>query len=166
MKKLVLFTLALTLVTTTLQAQGQFRAGADLALPIGDAGDVSTFGIALDLAYILEIDDNFSAGPIAGYQHFFGDEISGGGFSISISDVQFLPIGGMAQYNFSDQFSGRASLGYAIGVSDGNDGGFYYSPAVGYNITETIAILLAYRGIAVDGGTWDAIALGVEFGIN
>ena len=166
MKKLLLFTLAVALGVSTLQGQGQFRAGADLALPIGDAGDVSTFGIALDLGYILEIDDDFSAGPIAGYQHFFGDEISSGGFTISIDDIQFLPIGGMAQYDFSDQFSGRASLGYAIGISDGNDGGFYYSPAVGYNITETIAILLAYRGIAVEGGTWDSINLGVEFGID
>ena len=73
MKKFVLFTLALTFGVLTVQSQGRFQAGGHLGLPVGDAGDLATFAIALDLAYILEIDDNISAGPAIGLSHSFGD---------------------------------------------------------------------------------------------
>lgn len=129
-----------------MQAQGRFAAGGHLGLAVVDAVDLATFAIALDLAYILEIDDNFSAGSTVGYSHSFGDEIDTGLGSIEIEDVQFLPIGGRAQYDFSDQFLARAELGYALGINDGKDGGFYYSPQVGYSISEPLDIILAYPG--------------------
>ncbi len=166
MKTISLFFLTGLLGLSLVQAQGQFRAGAHAGLPLGDADDIATFAIAVDLGYILEIDDNFQAGPYAGYHHFFGEDFESGGFTIEVDDFQFLPIGGTALYSFSDQFSGRATLGYAIGINDGNDGGFYYSPAVGYSITDVIDLVLSYRGIAVDGGSVDAISLGVDFWID
>jgi len=166
MKKLVLFSSLFLFGLSAMFSQGNFRAGAHLGLPIGDAGDFATFAIAVDLGYILEIDDNFEAGPIIGYQHSFGDNIEVGGFEIDVDDVQFLPIGGEARYNLNGApISLRAQLGYALGINDGNDGGFYYSPQVAYEASETINIVLAFRGISVDGGSWDILSLGVEFGL-
>ena len=59
-----------------------------------------------------------------------------------------------------------ADLGYAIGVSPSdNDGGFYYAPRIQYGVSESIDIVLAYRGISVDGGSFDVLTLGIEFGL-
>ena len=44
-----------------------------------------------------------------------------------------------------------------------NDGGFYYAPKVQYGISETIDIVLAYKGVSLEGGSFDSITLGVEF---
>ena len=166
MKK-ALFLACFTLIgLSAIHAQGRFQAGGHLGLPIGDAGDLATFAIALDLAYILEIDDTIKAGPTIQYSHSFGDDVNVGGFSINVDDVQFLPIGGRAQFDITDQFLARAELGYAIGISDGNDGGFYYSPQAGFSVSDAIDIVLSYRGISEDGGSWDILTLGAEFWID
>ena len=107
MKRLALFTLALTFGVLTVQSQGRFQAGGHLGLPIGDAGDLATFAIALDLAYILEIDEGISAGPRIGYSHSFGEDVSVGGFNISVDDVQFIPIGGRAQFDHYRSIPGQ-----------------------------------------------------------
>ncbi|MCL6273170.1 porin family protein [Muricauda sp. 2012CJ35-5] len=166
MKKLVLFSLVLVFGAMSTYSQGRFQAGGHLGLPVGDAGDLATFAIAIDLAYILEIDDNISAGPRIGYSHSFGDEANIGGFTVDIEDVQFLPIGGRAQFDITDQFLARAELGYALGINDGNDGGFYWSPQAGYSITETIDLILSYRSVSLDGDSWDIVSLGVDFWFN
>ncbi|NAY90794.1 outer membrane beta-barrel protein [Muricauda sp. JGD-17] len=166
MKKATLLFLMLTLaLSTSTFAQGDFKAGAHLGLPIGDAGDLATFAIAVDLGYLFEISDDFSAGPTLGYSHSFGDEIDAGLITVEVDDVQFLPIGGEARYAFDDFFVG-GGLGYAIGINDGNDGGFYYSPRFGYNVSDKVTIMAAYRGVSVDGGSWDIITAGVEVNLN
>ncbi|TAI48983.1 outer membrane beta-barrel protein [Flagellimonas allohymeniacidonis] len=164
MKKAAFFVLLLVL-SSPMFGQGDFKASAHLGLPIGDASDFATFAIAVDLGYLLEISDEFSAGPAIGYSHSFGDDITSGGFTIEVDDVQFLPIGGEARYAFDSFFVG-GGLGYAIGINDGNDGGFYYSPRFGYNVSDKVAIMAAYRGVAVDGGSWDLITAGVEINLN
>lgn len=162
MKKIVFFSLTMLLGLQLVQAQGDFRAGLHAGLPIGDAGDFATFAIAVDLGYLFDISDDFQVGPTAGYSHSFGDEI--GGFEID--DIQFIPLGGAARFNVSDTFSLGADLGYAIGVNDGNDGGFYYSPRAALMVSNSTSIVLAYRGVSLDGGSWDIISVGVEFGID
>lgn len=166
MRNLIFATITFLIGSFTLQAQGQFRAGTDLALPIGNVSNFTTVAIAIDLGYILEIDDSFQAGPFAAYQHFFGDDIEGDGFIAEVDDIQFLPVGGTVIYNINDQFSARGYLGYAIGASEENDGGFYYSPEIAYGISDIIDIVLSYKGIRGDGDSFDTISLGVDFWIN
>ena len=149
-----------------LQAQGQFRAGLSGGIPIGDAGDLATFAIAVDLGYLFEISDTFDAGPTIGYSHSFGDDISGGGITIEVDDVQFIPVAASGRFEVAPDFTLGADLGYAIGVNDGNDGGFYYSPRAQYSVSDAIDIVVAYRGVSLDGDTWGIISAGVEFGID
>ncbi|MGB5236895.1 MAG: hypothetical protein WBM43_09105 [Flavobacteriaceae bacterium] len=165
MKKFVLIAI-FALVGLSMQAQNQFRAGAHFGLPVGDAGDLATFNIAIDLAYLFEISEEVQVGPTIGYSHSFGDSIDTGLGSIDIDDVQFIPIAASGHYNFTEQFWFGLDLGYAIGVNDGNDGGFYYSPRFAYGVTQQLDIVASYRGISADGGSWDVISLGVEFGFN
>ena len=166
MKKAFFLTLIALLGFTAMNAQGQFRAGISGGLPIGDAGDFATFAIAVDLGYLFEISDNFDAGATVGYSHSFGDEISAGPITIEIDDHQFIPIAGSARFEVAPKFNLGADLGYAVGINDGNDGGFYYSPRAQYGVSEAIDIVVAFRGISVEGGSWDIVSAGVEFGID
>lgn len=168
MKKLLLIAL---FATFGLSANAQFTAGLSGGLPIGDAGDLATFAIAVDLGYLFEISDSFSAGPTVGFQHNFGEETTidtgFGSVTIEAEDTQFLPIGAAARFSVSEAFTLGADLGYGVGISpDGNDGGFYYSPRAQYSVSDLIDIVLAYRGVSLDGGSWDVITAGVEFGID
>jgi hypothetical protein len=166
MKKLHVLIFALILGSTAVSAQGQFRAGISGGLPIGDAGDFATFAIAIDLGYLFEISDTFDAGVTAGYNHSFTDNIEVGGMTFEIDDVQFAPIAASGRFDVSDAITLGADVGYALGVNDGNEGGFYYSPRAQYGVSESIDIVVAFRGVSENGGSWDLVTAGVEFGID
>ncbi len=165
MKKYALI-LFFALLGLSVQAQDEFRAGINLGLPVGDAGDITTFNIAIDLGYLFEVTEEVQVGPVLGYSHSFGDSIDTLIGSIDIDDIQFLPVAATGHYNFTEEFWFGLDLGYALGLNDGNDGGFYYSPKFAYGVTPNIDILAAYRGISLDGGSFDVLSLGVEFGFN
>ena len=164
MRKLLLIA-CFALFAISANAQNEFRGGLNFGLPIGDAGDLATFAIAVDLGYLFEITEEVQVGPTIGYSHSFGDEIDTILGSIDLDDVQFLPIAATGHYNFTDQIWFGADVGYAVGLNDGNDGGFYYSPKFAYGVTEQIDIIAAFRSVVFEDGSWDIISLGVEIGI-
>ena len=165
MRKLVVI-LALMAVSFGINAQEGAKAGINIALPVGDAGDVSGFSVGVDLLYHWAVSDEFNAGVATGFTNAFGKSVDVGGLgSIDVPDVQFIPVAGSARYNASEEFSVGADLGYAIGLNDGNDGGFYYRPVVGYGVSDNVELNLSYTGISLDGATWSTIALGVLFGL-
>ena len=165
MKKLVCIA-ALALFGLGVNAQEGLKVGINLGLPVGDAGDVSSFSIGLDAYYHWAVSDDFNAGVATGFTNAFGKSIDAGGFgSIDIPDVQFLPIAASGRFNASDMISVGADVGYALGISDGNDGGFYYRPMVGYGVSDNVEVNLSYTGISLDGATWSTINLGVSFGL-
>lgn len=166
MKKTIFFAALFVMGMLTTTAQNEFRAGLSGGIPIGDAGDFATFAIAVDLGYLFEISDSFDAGVATGYSTSFGDEITIAGVTIELDDVQFIPVAASGRFEVAPNFTLGADVGYAIGINDGNDGGFYYSPRAQYSVSEAIDIVAAYRGVSVDGGSWDIISAGVEFGID
>lgn len=166
MKKLLLFAAVVVFGLSNVNAQSNFNAGVNVGLPVGDAADGWTFNVTLDLSYLWEVSEVFDAGLATGYSHSFGDSIDFFGESFKIDDAGFIPIAGAARFNVSDKFILGADLGYAIGVSPSdNDGGFYYAPRLQYSASESIGIVLAYRGVSLDDGSFDVITLGVEFGL-
>ncbi|WP_250432356.1 outer membrane beta-barrel protein [Hanstruepera flava] len=167
MKKLFLCAAIAVFGLSNIYAQGGFKLGANGALPIGDAGDVSSFSTGVDVAYFFDINEKFIVGPAAGFTNAFGktETITVGNTNIEFSydDVQFMPIAGAARFLPTDKFYVGADIGYAIGINDGNDGGFYYRPRAGYSITDLIGVNVSYTGISADGGDWSTIGAGIEF---
>ena len=152
-----------------MNAQDQFKLGLAAGLPIGDSGDLSIFSIAVDLAYLFEINESIKAGPISGYSHSFGDKgatLPGTILEDGHPDVNFIPVGVGGRFFATENFVLGIDTGYSIGLSDDIDGGFYYSPRIQYETNQNVAIVAAYRGTAIDGGSWDIISLGVEFGFG
>ena len=163
MKKIILVA-AVALFGFTMNAQ-DFKVGVNGALPIGDAGDFADFSVGLDVAYLWNVSEKFDVGVASGFTNAFTKDIDLGILgTVEVDDVQFIPIAGAARYNVSSDFYLGADVGYAIGINDGNEGGFYYRPKVGYNFSEKVGINLSYTGISNDGD-WSTIALGVEFGL-
>jgi hypothetical protein len=158
MKKLLL-TAFVILSFLTAQAQ-TFKIGASVGLPAADAADISTLVLGIDAYYYFtDIDATVEIGATAGFRNFFGDEI--GGFEIE--DGQFLPLAGAARLKLFGVLTGGADIGYAVGINDGNDGGFYFRPVVGIDIADAIELNTSYESITNDGVTWGNINLGILF---
>lgn len=161
MKKFLL-TIAVVAFGFVANAQdGQFNAGVNLGLPVGDADTVSSFVLGAEVNYLFSVSDDFEVGPSVSFVNFFGKDF--GGVS---QDASFLPIAAAGRFSISDEFTLGADLGYGIGLSpSGIDSGFYYRPMVGYNVADNIMIQATYSGISVTGATWANIGLGVMFAL-
>ncbi|MEL6303395.1 MAG: hypothetical protein AAGL29_07175 [Bacteroidota bacterium] len=169
MKKLFLFVVFASIGVLTLSAQTDrtnFRAGFHAGLPVGDAADFSSFSIGVDLNYHWGVSKTLDFGFATGFINAFGktETVSGDFIEIELDfeDVQFLPIAGSTRIFITPDFKFGGDIGYAIGINEGNDGGFYYAPMVGVQISGTTEIALSYR--AVDNeGTFGIVTAGVLF---
>lgn len=146
--------------------KGNFNAGINLGLPTGDASDLYSFVLGLEANYLFDVTDAIQIGPSVSFVNYFGDNIDIiGGVNVDVKDISFLPIAAAVRFNASEKFVLGADIGYGIGVSpSGNDGGFYYRPLVGYNISEKVMLQLSYSGISINGGEASNIGLGAMYG--
>lgn len=132
---------------------GGFKVGANIGLPLSTAGDLASFNIGFDIAYLFEVMENLEVGGLVAYTHFFGDGVYTYEFDDVIfigdyEDTSFVPIATSARYYFAERkFFGGLDLGYAINVSGEADGGFYYRPKFGFNLG-MIALIASYQGIS------------------
>ncbi|GLB49921.1 outer membrane beta-barrel protein [Neptunitalea lumnitzerae] len=167
MKKLILAAIAVLGFVSFSNAQEGFKVGANVGLPVGDASDYASFSVGLDVAYLAELGDSFYLGGATGFINGFGDDqtVSVAGYTVTAEadDVQYIPVAASARYLFTDAFYVGADLGYGIAITDGLDGGFYYKPKVGYQISDLIGVNVSYVGVAEDGASWNTVNAGVEF---
>lgn len=156
---------------TTSSSNAGIKVGVFATLPTGDddAVDTYSFGIGLDVKYLFAVADDFSVGFATGYTNYFSknQDVDTGLFVIEIDvpNAQFIPLAASAQYMIADKFSAGLDIGYALGVSEGNDGGFYYRPGVSYGVSDSVEIGLSYSGISVNDATFSTINLGVLFAL-
>ncbi|MEM6718189.1 MAG: outer membrane beta-barrel protein [Bacteroidota bacterium] len=166
MRKIILAVVAVFTIAFTANAQDdKFEVGISGGIPTGDASDFFSFSIGADVSYLWNVSDKFYAGFSTGMTNADGDEVMVGNASISTDDAQFVPLAAGARYNVAGKFFVGADVGYAIGINEGNDGGFYYRPKIGYDITDKINVNIMYTGIALDDADFTTIGLGVLFGL-
>ncbi|OAD46143.1 transporter [Polaribacter atrinae] len=167
MKKLLIVAFVTIMGVGAVNAQeGVLNGGLNVGVPTGDANDFYGLTLGAELNYMYPVAEGFTLGPSIQYSHFFGKDVEVlGGSTIEVSDASFLPISGAARFNVSEKFVVGANLGYAIGLSEDLDGGFYYRPVVGYKIDDTTQLNISYSGISNDGLEMNNVSLGVMFGI-
>lgn len=126
-----------------------FYIGINGGLPIGDIKDFFNFQAGVDFAYLIEVADDIEIGGLVGFSNYFGGEYSYyDEYIYDIDDASFIPVAFSVRYNFLDhKFFGGIDLGYAINISGGAEGGFYYRPKFGYNL-EKINLIASYSGIS------------------
>lgn len=164
MKKLSLLCLVVLMGFTSAYSQGHFKIGVNGGIPVGDASDVSNFQLGADVGYMFDAIPLLEVGGMLGYSHFFNDdEVDLGELNFQGDDLQFLPVALSGRVKLPTFFVGL-DLGYAFGLNDGNDGGFYYRPQVGYDFL-MLGLILSYQGISVDGSNVSSINIGAEFSL-
>lgn len=154
---------ALFFAALTVQAQ-EFKAGVHAGIPVGDISDVSDFDLGVDVAYLFSPVEMFQVGPLVGYSHYFLKDMEFGGDSFEVDDVSFIPLAASGRVSLGDAVFAGADLGYAVGLNDGNNGGFYYRPKLGFDLLG-IWVVGSYEGISMDGGSISSVNVGVEFSL-
>ena len=182
MKKLFLVAAIAVFGISNTYAQKNLEIGVNFAFPVGDAEDFSTFTLGLDVAYLFEVTNNFKAGFASGITNSFGESYRFLGENYDYDDVQFIPVAVAGRFYPTKNIYLGGDIGYAIGISTNNDGGFYYRPKIGYSLTNKIGVNISYTGISLEGGgkeislegggngvrldrggNWDTIGIGFEF---
>jgi len=79
-----------------------------------------------------------------------------------VDDFSFLPIAAAGRVSLGDVLFAGVDLGYAIGLNDGNDGGFYFAPKLGFGLF-MFDVVGSYTGVSRDGSTVSSVNVGVEF---
>lgn len=147
MKKL-LFSAALAVCTMMgVNAQStNFEAGAYAAIPMGDAGDFTSFNLGITAAYYWDVVANLKIGAMVGYDLFLAKEYDYGWVKVKGDDIGFVPIAASAKYDFGGFFAGL-NLGYAVATTKDMDGGFLYQPRFGYS-GASFDVFGFYKGIS------------------
>jgi hypothetical protein len=158
MKKSLLVTLFMILGLTGVQSQN-VKIGVMGGISGGDAAAVSTFVLGADAYYYFtNIDSFIEIGATAGFRNYLGDEVLG----VPLNDAQFLPLAASARLKILEVFSGGADVGYAVGITDGLDGGVYFRPILGIDILNSLEVNLSYEYIT-DSNAWASVNLGILF---
>ena len=164
MKKLLLIGLFSFFLFNSLHAQEGLRIGIQGGIPSGDFDEEVSLMIGADVGYMWVLGEYFDLGLATGYIHGFGDKF--GLESEAGEDVQFFPLAGAIRFWPARTISIGGNVGQAIGLSDGNDGGFYYRPMLGYLFNQTTEINVSYTGINLDNATWNTISVGLVLTIQ
>ncbi|WP_108425440.1 hypothetical protein [Flagellimonas amoyensis] len=169
-KTFVLVIIALVAISFTSTAQRvdrtSFKGGVHAGLPVGDASDFSSFSLGVDLGYHWGVSELIDAGIVTGFINAFGSEVEYTEGPITVSgnfgDIQFVPVAGALRLYPSYDFKLGADVGYAVGINEGNDGGLYLRPMMGYNITGNTELNVSYINVSNDGN-FSMVALGILF---
>ena len=164
MKKLF-FIAALTAVSFAGNAQNEtkkplkFSIGLEAALPLGDFGDVSSFGIGGSAQADYSIAEKLAITLNAGYISFSGKTISG----YKVPSVGFIPVLAGIKFDLTPELYGSAQLGVTFSDQSGGGSIFTYAPGLGYKFTENFDALLKYTGYSDKGGTLNTVGLRIAY---
>lgn len=169
-KKTVVLVVAFMAIGFSSMAQyvdrSSFKAGFYAGLPVGDASEVSSFALGLDLAYHWGVSEMFDAGLASGFLNAFGEteSVTVGDVTVEgeFGDYQIIPLAAALRLYPTYDFKLGADVGYAVGINEGNEGGFYLRPTMGYNISGNTELNVSYMNIS-NNGNFSMVALGILF---
>jgi hypothetical protein len=143
-----------------------FKAGVHVGVPIGDISDFSNFELGLDLGYHWSVSEMVDVGLATGFMNAFGntstEDIGPVAVEVDFPDIQYIPVAAALRLYPTYDFKLGADVGYAVGVNEGNDGGFYVRPMIGYNINGNTELNVSYTTIS-DDYDYSMVALGLLF---
>ena len=164
MKK-YLTVLILALVSTTITAQEGFKIGLQGGIPIGDFDSQLSLVVGADVGYMWALGEVVDLGVASGYIHGFTDNFDDDSEFAGLPDVQFIPAAASFRIWPTNSFSLGADGGYAIGINDGNDGGLYARPVIGFLFSAFTELNISYSYVSLDGATWSTATIGLLFTI-
>ncbi|MGA9213007.1 hypothetical protein [Kaistella sp.] len=155
MKKVLLVGAIALFGAVNAQTAGNFKLGAHVGLPVGDASSSTSVLLGIDAAYMWPVAAEFNLGVATGYSAWIGKS--------GHNTDSMIPIAAAAEYKLSPQFSLGVDLGYGLLFASGtSDGGFYFQPKAAYHFGPS-EVYVGYLGLSRNGYTASAINLGYAY---
>ena len=76
-----------------------------------------------------------------------------------------VPLAGSIRIWPSRSFSFGVDAGQGFGINDGNEGGLYYRPLIGYLMGPKTQLNASYTSISLDNRSWTTLTLGIVYTI-
>lgn len=166
MKSIRILLVFFTITSINIQAQDHFHGQLSGGIPIGDFGDIATFAIGLDIAYLFEISESIEVGPSFGYVNAGGEEVATnspfGPPTEKLSNISGIPIGMRGTYHISKLFDISLDGGYALGANKGNDGGAYLRPALSVALGKRFRFFVDSRFLFLENEDWTTFSFGFD----
>ena len=156
-------TLCFLLLGSFIFAQEGFKLGIHGAVPVGDNQDFVSLAVGADVGYMWALNEVIDLGVATGFINGFPEKYNQEPGAPDLPNVQFLPLAVSFRIWPSNSFSFGGDFGTALGINDGNDGGFYLKPTIGYLMGPVTEVNLSYVSIAVDNAQWATINLGILY---
>ncbi len=137
-------------------------AGPNAGLVVGDFSNNYDSTLGLDVFYMYGISKKFLIGGSTGFANYFSDEpLVRDGIQQEAESLQFIPLtASIRSVRFKYLVVGT-DIGYAFGLNEGNDGGFYLSSRITHFIGDKVPVFFGYRRISYGGDNLDSFLIGV-----
>lgn len=144
-----------------MSGQEGFKLGIQVGLPINDFNNEVSLALGMNAGYMFALGEVLDLGVDVSYIHGIKETFSDSGLPDNLNDVQFAPLAASIRIWPSNSFSFGIDAGYALGINDGNDGGVYYRPLLGFLMGPMTEVNISYTGINLEDKKWTAVSLGV-----
>ncbi|MGB6150664.1 MAG: outer membrane beta-barrel protein [Pricia sp.] len=161
-KQLLLLAVLAFTSTSSLSQEG-FKIGAHGGIPLGDVNDEIGIVVGADVGYLWAPNKIFDIGVKAGFVHGFPETFKAETVTVKLPSVQFLPVAASLRIWAAKSFSFGGDVGHAIGLNEGNDGGFYYRPQIGFQVGPQSEINFSYTAIDLGEATWSTVTVGYVY---
>ncbi len=147
-------------------AQEGFKIGFHGGLPIDDFNDAVSLSLALDTGYMFALGEVVDLGVSTGFIHGFAETFDSQILVADLPNMQFVPLAASVRIWPSNSLSIGIDAGQAFGINEGNDGGLYYRPILGYLMGAFTEVNFSYTTINMDNDlSWNSVNLGLLFTI-
>lgn len=146
-----------------LSQNADLNVGINGGVTIGNLDNVSRMAFGVDANYLFDVFDNVKLGPSVNFVYFLTEDNAG----VKPDPFIYLPLGGAIRFSGeNDDFYVGADGGFALGISpNGDNGGIFFKPMVGYNFNEKVSVNFFYAGIKKKKPTYGYVGIGVVFNI-
>lgn len=159
----LLATVLFALTITSVSSQEGFKIGAQAGLPIGDFNDQIGVVVGAEMGYMWAPNKVLDLGIKAGFIHGFPEKFRAGTVEVKLPSIQFAPVAAALRIWPSKSFSFGGDVGHAFGLNNGNDGGLYYRPQIGFQTGPQSELNFSYTAIDVGNAQWNTITLGYVY---
>lgn len=159
MLKRFLFLLMGVTAIHSASAQEGFKLGLQAGLPTGDFNERIGVVVGGDLGYMWAPNKTFDLGIKTGIIHGFAEEYREGTILEDLPSYQFAPLAASVRIWPGKKFSFGGDVGQAFGLNEGNDGGLYIRPQVGFQVGPQSEVNFSYTSIDVNEEKWSTITL-------
>lgn len=161
MKKLLVVSIFLASLCTF--SQRELNIGVNGGITIGDIKLVASSAFGVDANYLFDWYEDFKFGPSLSAVYYSPKNSDG----LEIDPFVYVPVGIGVRFNTpQDTFYVGGDVGYAIAISpNGDRGGIYFKPMVGYHIDKALKVNLFYSAVKKKVKAYSYIGLGITFNV-